>query len=164
MANEWLLITDGGCLNNGYVDAVGAWAFHLSGPQIFTRSALVTSVNGLHVTNNKVEFLAAIAGISLVPEGDKVHLITDSMVLLNWIDRFHKGSWIKKTTMDQSLLLELQSLVLARIVSVEWVKGHSGHPANEWCDRQCAQLLEPYQFLEEKADSIPVKKHLSLSA
>jgi len=161
---EWLLITDGGCLNNGYEDAVGAWAFYLSGPKNFARSSLLTQVHGLHVTNNKAEFVAAISGLSLVPEGDSVELLTDSMILVNWINRFNKGSWNNRSSMDKNLLLELRDLVVARTVKPTWVKGHSGHPGNEWCDRQCSELLSPYDYLNEKSDSIAVKNSTSFSA
>jgi ribonuclease HI len=139
--NNWILTTDGGCLYNGKPNAIGSWAFYLTGPKKIARSGAVKQVNGLPVTNNKTEFLAVIAGLSLVPEGDEVLVVSDSMILINWIERFNKGTWYKNTSMDKSLLEELRSLVSARNVTTEWVKGHNNHPGNEWCDKECARLL-----------------------
>lgn len=151
MANgKWILTTDGGCLDNGLDIAIGSWAFYLTGPQQFARSGVVKRINGRPPTNNKTEFLAAIAGLSLVPEGDFVLVVSDSTVLLNWINRLTIGKWLKKSTMDPYLLNELKAFVETRDVETQWVKGHNDHPENEWCDRECSRLLQPFDEYAKK--------------
>lgn len=144
LSSQWSLITDGGCLRNGLSTAVGAWAYVLRGSSITRSSGFVKSVYGLPVTNNKTEFIAAIEGLKLVPQGNSVQVHTDSSVLIGWIDRIAQSKGkpkLGKTTMDHNLIQDLCDQMHHKTVSHFWVKGHSGHEDNEWCDRQCSDLI-----------------------
>ena len=94
-----------------------------------------------HSTNNIMEMTAAIEAIRLIPPGARVTLTTDSQYLKNgitrWIRTWKRNGWrtaAGDAVKNRALWGELESLVGARQVAWEWVRGHAGHPENERVD------------------------------
>ncbi len=94
-------------------------------------------------TNNRMELMAAIAGLEALTRPCEVELYSDSKYLTdafnkNWIDGWIKKGWkrgknepVKNIDLWQRLLAAAQPHHVLYI----WVKGHDGHPENERCDR-----------------------------
>jgi len=93
-------------------------------------------------TNNRMELMAAIEGLSALKEPCKVKLVSDSKYLidglkLGWARSWKSKGW-KKSDGKKALNIELWEKLLAledyHTIEYEWVKGHAGHPYNERCD------------------------------
>lgn len=132
------LWTDGGCLYNGFPNAIGAWAWR-SGNEV--GCGIIKDVNGLPPTCNKAEACAAIHGLRSFPQGARVLLKTDSRILMAWIDRINRNRGWKGCAIDRNVAAELSREVECRCVRVRWVKAHNGAIGNEWCDQECQRLL-----------------------
>ncbi|HEY9840405.1 MAG TPA: RNase H family protein, partial [Candidatus Obscuribacterales bacterium] len=55
-----------------------------------------------------------------------------------WLPGWVKKGWInsqKKPVANVDLWKEMLTELEPHIVTVHWVKGHSGHPENEFCDQ-----------------------------
>jgi len=101
------------------------------------------SGSSIHTTNNKMELLAAIAGLRAVVDAGigAVTVNSDSEYLVKgmneWLPEWDRRGW-KTTTgqpvKNQDLWQQLASLSRGRHVEWHWVKGHAGHPENERCD------------------------------
>lgn len=115
------VFTDGACSANGAVDAPGGWAAVFTDGREFSGRERST-------TNVRMEFTAAIRALAVTPEGSKVILHSDLLML----SKIMNGEWKGKANPD--LLSELRALSGKREVTWRWVKGHSGHPSNERAD------------------------------
>ena len=125
------LVTDGSCLGN---PGPGGWAALLQcGPveRVLTGSDPST-------TNNRMELQAVLAGLRTLRRPCQVTLITDSQLvakgLTEWVVRWQQNGWrtTKRTPVENRDLWE--ALVAAQtphILTVQHVRGHSGHPLNE---------------------------------
>lgn len=92
-------------------------------------------------TNNIAELSAAIEGLARVPEGAQVELISDSQLVLKgmteWRAGWERNGWktsAKEPVKNKEYWQKLFALADKRKVTVQWVRGHSGHPLNERCD------------------------------
>ncbi len=90
-----------------------------------------------HTTNNRMELMAAIAGLTALKRTCKVKLYSDSSYVVDamrkgWALRWKANQYKKKKNSD----LWDQLLDLCNIHSVEfiWVKGHANNPLNNRCD------------------------------
>ena len=93
-------------------------------------------------TNNRMELMAAIAGLEALNRPCEVELYSDSQYLVNafnqhWIDNWIRKGWkrsgnepVKNVTLWKRLLKAQEPHEVAYF----WVKGHDGHPQNERCD------------------------------
>ncbi len=129
------LFTDGACSGNpgpggwGVVLKYGSFSKELSGGEKET-------------TNNRMELTAVIMGLSALKEPCKVRLVTDSKYVADglskgWARSWQKNGWRKadkKPALNPDLWEKLLSLTDTHEVTIEWVKGHAGHPENERCD------------------------------
>ena len=96
-----------------------------------------------HTTNNRMELMAAIEGLRALKEPCRVTLYTDSRYLVDamekgWARRWQANGWRrnkKEEALNADLWEELLRLCDLHEVRFVWVKGHSGHPENERCDR-----------------------------
>lgn len=134
MTKQVEIFTDGSCLGNpgpGGYGTVMRYKQHekeLSG--------------GFHMTtNNRMELLAAIIGLSSLKESCQVDLTTDSQYvrqgITQWIHNWKKRGWKtaeKKPVKNADLWQRLDTETQRHQVSWHWVKGHAGHPENERCD------------------------------
>jgi ribonuclease HI len=132
------LFTDGACSGN---PGPGGWACVLALPEGRVREL---AGRADPTTNNRMEMSAIVAGLKAVadrPETVVVH--TDSTYALggitSWIKGWKRRGWrtaAGEPVKNEDLWRELDALAAARGKAVEWrwVRGHSGHDANERCD------------------------------
>ena len=97
----------------------------------------------VRTTNNRMELMAAIAGLEALNRPCQVDLYSDSQYLVNafnqhWIDSWLKKGW-KRGTNETVKNVDLWKRLLAAKEPHEvrfcWVRGHDGHPENERCDK-----------------------------
>lgn len=112
------IYTDGSCQGN---PGRGGWAaIIVEGDQ-----RRVVSGQEDNSTNNRMELLAAIRGLDVVPKDASVTVHSDSQYLVNTMTR----DWKRKA--NQDLWARLDALTAGRDVRWQWVRGHAGHPENE---------------------------------
>ena len=92
-------------------------------------------------TNNQMELLAAIEGLTTLKEPCIVELFTDSKYVMDgitqWIKNWKKNNWktaAKKDVKNKELWQKLDHLISKHQVQWNWVKGHSGDAGNETAD------------------------------
>jgi ribonuclease HI len=129
------LYTDGGCINN---PGPGGYGVIL----VFNAHRRELSAGFRMTTNNRMEILAAIAGLEALKEPCVVSLYSDSQYLVNaiekgWARRWRANGWkrnSKEKALNPDLWERLLALCTTHKVTFHWVRGHAGHPENERCD------------------------------
>ncbi|MFV2057732.1 MAG: ribonuclease HI [Thiohalomonadales bacterium] len=128
------LFTDGACRGN---PGPGGWGVLLDFDGV-EKSLYGGEAN---TTNNRMELMAAIKGLSELKSSSEVTLVTDSKYVMNgitqWIVGWKKNAWktaSKKPVKNVDLWKQLDMLVDGHNVQWQWVKGHSGHPGNDRAD------------------------------
>ncbi len=130
------IFTDGACSGNpgpggyGVILRYGAHEKELSGGEKYT-------------TNNRMELMGVIVGLSALKEPCRVILTTDSRYVVDsitkgWVYDWRAKGWIKsdkKPALNVDLWEQLLPLLELHKVEFVWVRGHQGHPENERCDR-----------------------------
>ena len=132
---EVTLYTDGACSGN---PGPGGWGAIL----VYMNYKKEMSGGEKETTNNRMELMAAIEGLSALKEPCKVKLVSDSKYLIDGLSKGWARSWRskgwKKSDGKQALNIELWEKLLEledyHDIEYEWVKGHAGHPYNERCD------------------------------
>lgn len=128
------LHTDGACLGN---PGPGGWAVLLR----YGRHQRELSGGEAQTTNNRMELMAAIAGLEALTEPCRVELFTDSQYLrrgiTEWFANWKRRGW--KTASGDSvknrdLWERLHAASERHRIGWNWVKGHSGDPDNERVD------------------------------
>jgi ribonuclease HI len=139
------LYTDGACRGNpgrggwGAILVYGKYERELSGGDPMT-------------TNNRMELMAAIEGLSALKESCEVDLYSDSKYLvdaflLGWVkgwqrENFRRGK--KDEVKNPDLWERLIALCEKHTVRFIWVKGHDGHAYNERCDRLATAYADSF--------------------
>jgi ribonuclease HI len=128
------LFTDGACSGN---PGPGGWGTILR----FRGTEKELSGGEMQTTNNRMELMAAIAGLEALKRAVKVRVHTDSMYLKDgitkWIHGWKKKGWKtadKKPVKNVDLWQRLEKAIAEHDVSWHWVRGHSGHAENERAD------------------------------
>ena len=93
-------------------------------------------------TNNRMELMAAIAGLEALIRPCDVKLYSDSKYLVDafnkhWIDNWKMKGWKRgknETVKNIDLWERLLKAKEPHNVEFIWVKGHDGHEYNERCD------------------------------
>ena len=93
-------------------------------------------------TNNRMELMAAIAGLEALTRPCEVVLYSDSQYLVKAFNEHWLEGWIKKgwkrgknePVKNVDLWMRLLAAMKPHTVQFFWVKGHAGHPQNERCD------------------------------
>lgn len=92
-------------------------------------------------TNNRMEMMAAIAGLEALKRPCRARVTTDSQYLYKgiteWIHGWRKKGWKnskKEAVANRDLWERLLELTAKHQVEWHWVRGHNGHPENERCD------------------------------
>ena len=129
------LYTDGACRGNpgrggwGAILVYGGREKELSGGEPMT-------------TNNRMELMAAIAGLEALREPCQVTLTSDSKYLTDainkgWLASWKRNGWKKadkSAVLNVELWERIDALLSYHEVTCVWVRGHQGHPYNERCD------------------------------
>ena len=142
------IFTDGACSGN---PGPGGWGAVLR----FAGKEKELSGGEKNTTNNRMELTAVIKALEALKEPCEVRLVTDSKYVADgltkgWARSWQKNGWRKadkKPALNSDLWERLLTLTDIHGVTVEWVKGHAGHPENERCDRQA---VEYYKNLQDR--------------
>ena len=152
---HWTAYTDGACAPSNPGPA--GWGAVVVAPDGHTETDHYGFIG--HGTNQIAELTAAIEGLTLVPAGAVVELVSDSQYVLKGISEWRAG-WERKgwknskgePVANLALWKQLFVLVDARKVKTRWVRGHNGDPYNERADALANQALR----LRSRSDAAPV--------
>lgn len=130
-----VLYTDGACSGN---PGAGGWGAILDYQG--QRKELSGGENS--TTNNRMELMAAIKGLSALKEPCHVKLVSDSKYVIDGLSRGWAANWKKngwkrnkrERALNPDLWEQLLNLIEKHEMEYEWVRGHSGHPENQRCD------------------------------
>lgn len=132
------LFTDGACKGN---PGPGGWAFILKHP---ASGKVLERCGGQELTtNNRMEIIALLEGLSALKQPSRVKLYSDSVYVIKaireWMLNWEKNGWKKKPNSKEEvknadLWRKLWEMLKKHEVQTVWVKGHAGHPENERCD------------------------------
>lgn len=137
------LFTDGACSGN---PGPGGWGAVLR----FNGVEKELCGGEKDTTNNRMELTAVIKGLSALKEPCEVRLVTDSKYVADgiskgWAESWRKNGWRKadkKPALNPDLWEQLLDLLKIHKVTIEWVKGHAGHPENERCDKLAVEFYK----------------------
>ena len=151
MAEQIRIYTDGACQGN---PGPGGWA------AIVQRKGEETELAGHEdgTTNNRMEVMAAIKGLETTLEGSNVTLYSDSQYLVKgmneWLPGWKAKGWKRKGGPIQNLELwqQLDGVAADQDVRWTWVRGHAGHPKNEYVNDLA---VEAAQKLTQSGGLVP---------
>jgi ribonuclease HI len=128
------IFTDGACRGN---PGPGGWAAILRYRDTEKELAGGTAMT----TNNRMELMAAIAGLEALNRPCRVRLYTDSQYLRDgitrWLSAWKARDWRttdKKPVKNIDLWQRIDAAAAPHQVEWIWVRGHAGHPENERAD------------------------------
>lgn len=131
------LYTDGACSGN---PGPGGWGLILRHPS--TGKEIERSGAEASTTNNRMELMGVIEGLSLLTRPSIVELYSDSQYVLKgldeWLASWKRRGWKtadKKPVKNVELWMRLDELAQRHEVRMHWIRGHDGHPENERADR-----------------------------
>ena len=138
-----VVFTDGGCdLKKG---GLGAWAYIIQFPdgRVEERSGAM-----IDTTNNRMELMAVIKALESLEFGQPIKVVTDSEYVAKgvtqWSRNWVRNGWKTRSgdpVLNRDLWEHLLQLYQLHAVTLETVKGHSGHPQNERCDALCTVAM-----------------------
>ena len=136
------IYTDGSCIGN---PGPGGWAAII----LDGKNEKIISGNKNNTTNNQMELLAAIKGLSNFNKKKSFKIFTDSNYvkdgITKWIKNWEKNNWKtsnKKPVKNQELWKKLDKLVKFHNVRWEWIKGHSTNIYNNLADELARKVAE----------------------
>ena len=141
-AAEVAIFTDGACSRN---PGPGGWG------AILRYGTVEKELAGgePETTNNRMELMAAIAGLEALKRPCKVRLYTDSQYLRDgitkWLPGWKARGWrtaTKTPVKNVDLWQRLEQAAAPHKIEWHWVRGHSGHPENERADALARAGLE----------------------
>lgn len=111
-----------------------------------------------YTTNNRMELMAAIAGLQSLEDKRQVQLFTDSRYLcdainLGWVKTWQRKGWRKSDkgmVLNPDLWKQLIALLDQHQVTLAWVQGHAGHKQNERADRLAVAAAKSNELLEDE--------------
>ena len=141
------VFTDGACSGN---PGPGGWGAILR----FGEHEKELFGGETETTNNRMELTAVIKALQAIKEPCDVRLVTDSKYVADgigkgWAESWRKNGWRKadkKPALNVDLWEQLLKLLEVHNVTIDWVKGHAGHPENERCD---ALAVAYYKSIQE---------------
>ncbi|BDT67459.1 ribonuclease HI [Comamonadaceae bacterium OS-1] len=130
------MYTDGACKGN---PGPGGWGV------LLTWGGTEKEMFGgeLATTNNRMEMMAVIEGLSALKQPCSITLYIDSQYVLKgmteWLKGWKSRGWLtasKEPVKNVDLWQRLDALVntAGHKIDWRWVKGHAGHPGNERAD------------------------------
>jgi len=140
------IYTDGACSGN---PGPGGWGAVLR----YNGAEKEISGGAADTTNNRMELTGVIEALRLLKEPCEVILCSDSKYVCDaiskgWAKSWKKNGWRKadkKPALNSDLWETLLTLLEKHRVTVQWIKGHAGHPENERCDRLAVAGAEKFK-------------------
>jgi ribonuclease HI len=139
------IFTDGACRGN---PGPGGWG------ALLRFGAVEKSLYGGEklTTNNRMELMAAIEGLTALKEPCHVVITTDSQYvrkgITEWLIGWKRNGWrtaAKAPVKNADLWQQLDALNQQHKVEWRWVKGHSGHRENEIADSLANRAIDELQ-------------------
>jgi ribonuclease HI len=136
------LYTDGACRGN---PGPGGWA------ALLIAGAERKELSGAEAetTNNRMELMAAISGLSALKRRCSVKLYTDSKYVLQglteWLPQWKARGWrtaAREPVKNKDLWEKLDAAAAAQDIEWHWVKGHSGHVENDYVDALANRAID----------------------
>lgn len=134
MADTVEIFTDGACRGN---PGPGGWGV------ILRYKGTEKTLHGgeMLTTNNRMELMAAIAGLEALKRPSKVVVTTDSQYvrkgITEWLSDWKRRGWKtadRKPVKNVDLWRRLDEVVIKHQIKWQWVRGHTGHAENERAD------------------------------
>ena len=140
-----IIYTDGACSGNPGPGGYCAILVYRSTEKILSGAERET-------TNNRMELMAVLAGLSALKEPCQVELVSDSKYVVDAIEKGWLASWQKKMwkksdgkpVLNVDLWQKLVPLLEVHRVKFRWVRGHVGHPYNERCDEEAVRQYQKF--------------------
>ena len=132
---SYTVFSDGGCVPN---PGPGGWGAIVVFPDGHRQE-----LNGFDhaCTNNRMELMGVLQGLSLIPNDSEVTVVSDSQYVINgglrWIDSWKRKGWktaAKSNVLNRDLWESIDAERSRLRIQWVWVRGHAGHAENERCD------------------------------
>ena len=141
------IFTDGACQGN---PGPGGWGAVLR----YNGTEKEISGGEANTTNNRMELSGVIGALRILKEPCEIILCSDSKYVCDgiskgWAKSWKRNNWRKadkKPALNADLWDILLSLLEQHQVTIQWVKGHAGHPENERCDKLAVAAAEKYKY------------------
>ncbi len=137
---------DGSSLGN---PGPGGWAWAVSA-DCWDAGGWPLATNNLGELTAVLELLRATAAAGRAEE--PLHVLADSQYAINTVTKWRHGwkkrGWQKADKKPIANLETIQAIdheIAGRTVTFEWVKGHAGHPLNEFVDDRARGAAEAFQ-------------------
>ncbi len=125
------IFTDGACSGN---PGPGGWGVLLR----YNGVEKELSGGEFDTTNNRMEMMAVIQGLSALKKPSTVKLYTDSQYVQKGVTEWMKGwkakGWPSRIK-NQDLWLRIDEVMQPHKIQFIWVRGHDGHIENERVDK-----------------------------
>ncbi len=140
MRRNVIIYTDGACTGN---PGPGGYGVVL----LYENRRKELSGGFQRTTNNRMEMMAAIAGLKALNQQCDVVLYSDSQYLVDamtkgWARRWRSKGWMRnkeEKALNSDLWEELLTLCQRHRIEFRWVRGHAGKAENERCDQLAVQ-------------------------
>ena len=154
------LYTDGGADPNPGAGGYGVVLRHGQYEKELSQGYILT-------TNNRMELMAVIEGLSAIKKSSVVEVYSDSKYIVDainkgWAAKWRANKWYrnkKEKAQNPDLWEKLLNEIDRHDVTFHWVKGHDGHPENERCDELATEALNQSNLLVdeeyEQRDDMP---------
>ena len=144
------IYTDGACAGN---PGPGGWAAILVYGD--TEKELIGAEPA--TTNNRMELMAAIAGLEALKQPCRDDLTTDSTYvrsgMMEWLSNWKAKGWKtadRKPVKNADLWQRLELAASPHEITWHWVRGHDGHPYNERADVLAVKACQQAQRQEKQ--------------
>lgn len=125
------IFTDGACSGN---PGPGGWGVLLR----YNGVEKEMSGGEFGTTNNRMEMMAVIQGLSALKKPSRVKLYTDSQYVqkgvTEWMTGWKAKGWPARIK-NQDLWLRIDESMASHDIEFIWVRGHDGHIENERVDK-----------------------------